>query len=181
MALREISCRYPQACPRQLWATTTQNGSLCRHWSFAPVIHPITNDDWRNMARRSIIDWSPPTPLKELDSTRPQLAGFFWPKFLLTDVGRSTAGRKAGCWRLTMRPRDRLATRRIEKLPKTPIRVPVPNAINLGPRRLHQSVQPVGHQCHQLKIISMFPGAAQVLHRGQVAVGTRTETNVPLH
>jgi hypothetical protein len=44
---------------------------------FPLVIHLITNDDWRYMAQRSIIVLSPPAPLKELDLTRPQSAGFF--------------------------------------------------------------------------------------------------------
>lgn len=62
--------------------------------SFTSVIQLITNDDWRNMAQCSIIDLSPPTPLKELDLTRPQLAGFFLVK--ISADWWCVRGRKAG-------------------------------------------------------------------------------------
>ena len=82
MALRHGADGYPQPCPPELWATS--KAILCRrHRLFAAVIHLIANDDWRNMAQCSILHSSPPTPLKELDLTRPQLAGFFWSKFWL--------------------------------------------------------------------------------------------------
>ena len=85
MALRYGADGYPQPCPPELWATS--KAILCRrHRLFAAVIHLIANDDWPNMAQCSILHLSPPTPLKELDLTRPQLAGFFWSKFRFCTV-----------------------------------------------------------------------------------------------
>jgi hypothetical protein len=76
MALRNVADGYPQPCPPELWATLKATLRR-RRWLFAAVIHLIANDDWLNMAQCSILHLSPPTPLKELDLTRPQLAGFF--------------------------------------------------------------------------------------------------------
>lgn len=107
MALLEISCRYPQACPRQLWATTTPNGSLGRHWSFPPVIHPITNDDWRNMPQRSIIALSPPT-LTKIGFNPPSVGRFFQSNSgfgpLLARTGEAAPWR-AESWHPLLRPR----------------------------------------------------------------------------
>lgn len=50
--------------------------------SFPPVIHLITNDDWRNMAQCSIIDLSPPTPPR-IGFNPPSVGGFFSTKFRL--------------------------------------------------------------------------------------------------
>ena len=105
MALREISCRYPQACPRQLWVTTTPNGSLGRHWSFASVIHLITNDDWRNMLRSSIIDLSPPT-LPRIGFSPPSFGGFFLAKI---SVSTEMTARRVRRWP-TSTASSRLAT-----------------------------------------------------------------------
>ena len=48
--------------------------------SFPPVIHLITNDDWRNMAQCSIIDLSPPTPPR-IGFNPPSVGGFFCQNF----------------------------------------------------------------------------------------------------
>ena len=47
--------------------------------SFPPVIHLITNDDWRNMVQCSIIDLSPPTPPR-IGFNPPSVGGFFFDK-----------------------------------------------------------------------------------------------------
>lgn len=72
-----------------------QLGYLGGHWSFPPVIHPITNDDWRNMAQRSIIVCLLQLPPR-IGFNPPSLVGFFYPKSRIGavagEVHRSSGG-----------------------------------------------------------------------------------------
>ena len=67
----------------------TQTYSRQPRVSFLPVIHLITNDDWRNMAQCSIIELSPPTPPR-IGFNPPSVGGFFLAKILVSGDKKMT-------------------------------------------------------------------------------------------